>query len=239
MECKTWLLGLIVLASFSASGFATDTVFNEDFDNSKVYSGGEQPPAGFGFLRYGSWMLLSGENRMGTVGARDGNQCLELSLSEGTPGIRARLIGTFGRTNQEPAVITNPLEFRIALQFSKPPDESFHLMVCGGDGKSKATIGADGGGLNVSFGGERQPLGGIIEPNVWYEVQLLLPANPATASSFTANLHVADGSLLDSKTGRLSRSVDEEKGSNYTGFDIQHQTLGLSILIDKITATEE
>lgn len=240
MECKILLLRLFALVGLAANGFAADTVFSENFDNPEVYSVGEMLPAGYGFIHHGNWALLSGKNQMGTIIARDGNQCLDLNLSDvSPPGTKARAIGTFGRTNQEATVVTKPLEFRIALQFSKTPDESFYLMLYGTDGKSKATIGVADGGLNVSFGGKRQSFGGTIEPNVWYEVQLLLPADSATNSTFTANLYAADGSLLDSKTGRLSRTVDKEKGINYTGFDIQHQLPGLSLLIDKITATEE
>lgn len=240
MECKLRLLGLLAVICLTTNGFTSESVFDENFDNSEVYSVGEPPPAGFGFIRHGSWLPLSGKNRMGTITAREKNQCLELSLNDTSPsGIKARAIGIFGRTNQEATALAKPLKFRVTLQFSKPPDESFYLMVNGDDGKSKAAIGATNGELNVSFGGKQQPLGGIIEPNVWYEIQLLLPANPAADSIYTANLFAADGSPLDSKTGRLSRSADKEKGSNYTGFDIQHQAPGLSLLIDKITATEE
>jgi len=240
MECKLRLLGLLALVCLTTDGFTAESVFDENFDNADVYSIGEPPPAGFGVLRHGSWLPLSGKNRMGTVAAREKNQYLELSLSDAaSSGIKARAIGIFGRTNQEATALAKSVDLRVALQFSGPPDETFHLMVNGDDGKSKAAIGVSEGGLNVSFGGKQQPLGGIIEPNVWYEIQLLLPANPAADSTYTANLFAADGSSLDSKTGRLSRTPDKEKGSNYTGFDIQHQTPGLSLLIDKITATEE
>lgn len=236
MECKIASFAILVLICLTESGLA-EIVFDENFDDANIYAVGEQPSAGFGVIQHGGWGQLQGENRMGTVIAQEGNQCLQLSLDDEMPGAKVRAIGVFGRTNQEATVVTEALEFRVALQFSKPPDESFYLMICGGDGKSKATISGNGDGLTVSFGGERKVLGGTIEPNVWYEIQLLLPACPMTQKTFTASLHEADGSLLDSKTGYLSRSVDDgEKGSNYTNFDIQHHSPGLSIQVDKIMA---
>lgn len=220
----------------SAALHAGNVVFDEDFEG-EPYGVGTALPTGHGTIRHGQWVELARDIHPGMVIEKDGRHAMELALNEQEIA-KVRAIGSFGRDNQESTPVTEELDVRITFQVSQLLDETFSIQLLGKDGKSRATIGmGEWGGLSVSFGGKRTSLGPNIKPGVWYELQLLMPANPVTKSTFVANLYEGDGkTLLDSLEGRVSRSV-EEGGSSYSGIDIQHQMQGASLLIDKIKAT--
>lgn len=237
MDYKPWLIALGCLV-FAGLNVSAEVVFEEDFQ-SEPYSTDEFIPLGLGTIHHGEWGRLSKNTRKGIVVDKDGKRVLELNLPKGVPDEKVRVAARFGLDNQDVTAVTDAMDIRIRFQISQRMNDTFYIQVVGGEGwRSKAFICMDeSGSLSASFKGERQSFGTSIEPGVWYELQLLLPANPKTSSIYTANLFEADGeSLIDSRSGRMSRSVEESDG-NYTAIDIQHSMPGASIIIEKIKAT--
>lgn len=236
MDSKVLKFFLLLSLGISSALYAENVVFDEDFEGDP-YVLDSPVPFNYGVIRHGRWVELAKIFRPGIVVEKDGRRSLDLTFNDGAYA-KVRAIGSFGTDNQGSGDISDALDVRITFQISKLLDETFYIQLLGKDGKSRATIGMEQwGGLYVSFGGKREPLGADIQPGVWYVLQLLMPANPVTRSIFVANLYKADGkSLLDSRRGRVSRSV-EEGGSFYTGFDIQHQVPDASLFIDSIKAT--
>ncbi len=232
---KHLLLGLSLFSLWAASACAS-VVFDEDFEDSSIYVEGRPLPADKGVIHHGQWNSLSKSIQPGVVTHLEGNSFLELRAAA-NHRLGARAIGLFGYSNAEPSLIADALQFRLSFKISAPLNDTLHIQLGGGDGKSKATVGMDNDGrLTVSFGGEREIVDATIEPHTWYVLEFLMPEKPKTKSVFTFNLYEADGkTLISSKRGLISRSI-EEGGANYSYFDIQHKVFGEALYIDNIKA---
>lgn len=222
-------LGLSFIAG--ALPASATTYFHEDFE-SEVYPLDLPVPLDFGVIKHGRWNGVPPTSRPGIVIEEDGSRVLQLRAVPGfTRG--SRVIATFGKTNQEASQTTEALRFRFRFKFSAPLGDSLYVQVLGSDGRSKATITmSDEGTLLASFGGEREPVGGELESDRWYVVEMVLPAHPRTKSVYEVNLYENDTQIGHVK-GVMARSMDEE-GANYRSIDIQHKQLNESLLIDDL-----
>jgi len=229
------LLMAAALPLFPARAAAGEPFFDETFKD-PVYEPGSPVPVGLNVIRHGQWLKLGRQVRPGVVALAGGEPAVELRAGPGPEQV-ARLLGRFGRTNQETSSAESALRVTVTFQVSGPLNDTFYIQVLGGEGKSKGVLSMnEDGRMTVSFGGEREILGDRIEPGTWYTAELLLPPHPKTKSVYTATLYGPDGTTrIDSKKGVLSRSV-EENGGNYHSIDIQHRVPDQSLFIRSIRA---
>lgn len=207
------------------------TLFNEDFE-SEAYPLDLPLPVDYGVIAHGRWNRVPPESTPGIVVEEDGSRVLQLkSLPGFTRGTRA--IATLGSTNQEETVTTEALRLRFRFKFTAPLGETFFFQLLGSDGRSKGMITMDeGGALHASFGGEREPVGGVLGSDRWYTVEMLLPANPRTKTQYEVNVYEGETQIGHGK-GVMARSMEPE-GANYRSIDIQHKRVNEALLIDDL-----
>lgn len=210
-----------------------EVYFHEDFEPGDAYSVNGSVPFDYGVIRHGRWQNLGKSYQTGVVVAENEGHAVKLSHGRDKKG--ARMIGSFGVDNQDSVRVETPLRIRLSFKYSGPLDDTFLILIYGGDGKSRATIGAGADGhLFASFGGEREELGGEIKPDQWYLLEFLLPGNPRNSSRWTANLYENNGeAIVDSRQGAIARSI-EEGGANYSAIDIQIRNPDTVLYIDNI-----
>lgn len=231
------LLAAIWTTMIAARADGHVPVFNENFDDAPPYRPKGEVPTGHGVIHFGEWGKAGSGNRPAYL-----NSIMSLSppfslAIQATESFEkdSRVLGFFGRTNKENALVFDGLLLKLAFQVSSPLD-GLSFGIRNAEHKNAALVEMTSAGvLNASFSGLRKELASV-EPGRWYYLEFLMPPDAGAKSTYTVTLYAEDGvSVLGTLSGELAQAAGV---GPLAYFLVTHAIRNEVVYLDNVTAVE-